>query len=290
MSQDELHTAIRVARKIYREGSRPVDETLVVLCALVRAVELLAERQDKPAADKRIEELEREQRECLSLITDSLLVMPGRTLTWAVGDLIDLHGTAKKKVDELQKEVADTIASRDQWTNRAIDAETKIGAMLTERAFGLSYDGKTPGQVSLEGRTFARIDAHGLPVNKAVQWSMLEDDERAFEEIGALAVLRAFGQPSQTTQANAAEALRGCLERVRERLGEEERSFGGEHLVVDRPTWTAIIDAELAKLEARPAPNSDHAHELGSCSFCDKPPPDTSTESGLPDAVLLEKP
>lgn len=27
-------------------------------------------------------------------------------------------------------------------------------------------------------------------------------------------------------------------------------------------------------------------HELGSCSLCDRSPPDTSTESGLPDPVL----
>jgi hypothetical protein len=33
-------------------------------------------------------------------------------------------------------------------------------------------------------------------------------------------------------------------------------------------------------------PKSDHVHELGSCSFCDKSPPDTSMESGLPDPVL----
>jgi len=33
-------------------------------------------------------------------------------------------------------------------------------------------------------------------------------------------------------------------------------------------------------------PKSDHVHELKSCSFCDKQPPNTSAESGLPDAVL----
>lgn len=33
-------------------------------------------------------------------------------------------------------------------------------------------------------------------------------------------------------------------------------------------------------------PKSDHVHELKSCSFCDKQPPNTSAESGLPDSVL----
>jgi hypothetical protein len=39
--------------------------------------------------------------------------------------------------------------------------------------------------------------------------------------------------------------------------------------------------------QKQPKPKNDHVHELGSCSFCDRsPPPDASTESGLPDPVL----
>ena len=77
----------------------------------------------------------------------------------------------------------------------------------------------------------------------------------------AHAVLRAFGNspPGQTTQTNAADALR----RVRDRIdyGPTENWRGD---------MRRIIDDELAKLKARPV----------------QLPPDTSTDSGLPDAVI----
>ena len=88
----------------------------------------------------------------------------------------------------------------------------------------VSVDGKTPGQV------FAQISSQvplSLPLEKA-------------REIIATNLLRAFGQPRQTTQ-DAADALR----RVRDRIdyGPTENWRGD---------MRRIIDDELAKLSAKP--------------------------------------
>ena len=118
MSQDELQRAIRVARLAQEPETEPPTRKAVFLGALLRAVELLADRQDKPSeadsgivakleqkikmqhaemgeARARVAELEREQRECVEALSESLLVMPGRTLIEAVKDLIELYGSAK---------------------------------------------------------------------------------------------------------------------------------------------------------------------------------------------------
>jgi hypothetical protein len=124
-------------------------------------------------AQQRVVELEREQRECLSLITESRLVMPGRTLAEAVKDLIELHGYAAKKIAEL---------------TACVDV-----------------NGKTPGQVSVEARRSATLKRRA-PFYVHDVYDGEKVDNAAIEEEAALAVLRAFGQPSQTTQ-NAVEVL-----------------------------------------------------------------------------------
>lgn len=108
---------------------------------------------------------------------------------------------------------------------RIAELEKRI-AELTEP---MTVDGKTPGQVALEAWN---PGANG--------YSAYRDDW----ERSALAVLRAFGQPSQTTQ-DAAEALR----RVRKSFA----GYQGECAAVVREA----IDDELAKLEAKPTTNAE---------------------------------
>lgn len=254
MSRNELGKALRTARLAYERETEPTY-TITGFGALLRAVEILVERQDKPAeADSGI-----------------------------VAKLEQKIKMQHARIAELEKRIADLTAP-------------------------MTVDGKTPGDVGrfeYDATYHAQLGT-GCSLNAACSFAW---------ENAAKAILRAFGQPSQTT-TGAVEALR----RVRHAMFPNPR---GQTTDPEARHRMQIIDDELAKLKAKPAPASDHAHELGSCSFCDKQPanpspvqyanevarygtevcaraglvrndsgspPDTSTESGLPDAVLLEKP
>jgi hypothetical protein len=138
----------------------------------------------------------------------------------------------------------------------------------------VTVDGKTPGQVGFEGYRDARHKATG-------EWTSWEHELAAVQRdwwgSSALAVLRAFGQPSQTTQTNVVAALR----RVRERVGNIETHFRGadgmrrEHTAKGAiKDAHAIIDNELATLSAEP-PNDGakpkffvNENELRGSYFC----------------------
>ena len=181
---------------------------------------------------------------------------------------------ARVAVQAFQEFIAPIVAAKDARITelesshvdlqKSLARERELEKRIAELTTPMAVDRKTPGRVGFEGRTFAQIDAHELPVDKAVQWSLLDDDEQTFEEIGAQAVLRAFGNspPGQTTQPNAADALR----RVRKSFA----GYQGECAAVVREA----IDDELAKISAKPS--SDPAtpkllateNELRGSYFC----------------------
>ena len=237
----------------------------------VRAVGLDKVIVDIDGKDSRLLKiLEREQREGLSLITESNLAMPGRTLVEAVKDLIELHGSAKKQVEELEKEVTrqqgvirlqnktmEDHVSRGVHESMVADLRAKIveheahtrtfdelkaelqrsqtrerelEKRIAELTEPMTVDGKTPGQVANEG--YERAAG-----SRTESW-----------EACAQAVLRAFGNPpsGQTQQANAAEALR----RVRDELCNQPAFnlvFGMEYVTITQ--LRKVFDDELAKLD-----------------------------------------
>ena len=280
MSQEELKKALQTARFAH-ERETELTYTITGFGALLRAVEILVERQDKPAeadsgivakleqkikmqhaemgeARARVAELEREQRKCIELITEAKLVMPGRTLTWAVGDLIELHATAKKKVDELEKDKRRAEARVRAWGAQTGETEPSAPRIVGAKPEFITVDGKTPGEVLI----LAQHDCRPSQVGR----EMLESAER-----DAIAVLRAFGQPSQTTSTNAVEVLDKLAS-----YWEKGATYEGmpEQYRRGLKDCAKELREEITKLEAKPAQS----------------PPDTSTESGLPDAVLREKP
>jgi hypothetical protein len=176
----------------------------------------------------------------------------------------------------------------------------------------VTIDGKTLGQVlknaymQLVGSGVVGCDADTIAANAVL---------RAFGN-----------PPSgQTTQANTVEALRRVRDRVSNEIHYEHKCLILD-IVDDelakleaKPAGKAPEcflcgkgphDHTMMVLESLPeqfevkwcngrrqnfgtekpawwdVPKSDHVHELKSCSFCDKQPPNTSAESGLPDSVL----
>lgn len=109
----------------------------------VRAVE-----QQKILDGIAAKEAEREQRACVEALSESLLVMPGLTLGEAVKDLIELHGSAKKRVDELATVTSRQVETVKIESERAAYFEQKV-AELEKRLADVSVpptgDGKTPG-------------------------------------------------------------------------------------------------------------------------------------------------
>lgn len=186
-----------------------------------------------------------------------------------------------------------TNAERAQY-DQTIELQQKRITDLEKRIASTpappTVDGKTPGQVDYEAYSAARLgpDDHGS------RWDHLDERTKQWNEAGAKAVLRAFGnQPGQTPPTSAVEVLR----RARDFIGQclEFTVIDGdvEFVTVAKKSVMLAISEELAKcgpaeptvddyvkavaeagtLESRRVkPASDHAHEIGSCSFCDKPP------------------
>jgi len=211
------------------------------------------------------------------------------------------HAAAEARVSDLEKLLAEQGARESRLhvvlSDHGLPTEPKaLARELTQRSAPMTVDGKTPGEVCFAAfdpnlaqfgsrvledweraaravlaafgdNAIARSAQDCMPGDVLYEAHKFVDDNFPDESnakrynMAALAVLRAFGQPRQTARANAVDALRDCLERVRERLGEEERGFGGEHLVVPRPMWMAIIDDELAKL-GQASPTSEQVHNV----------------------------
>ena len=165
------------------------------------------------------------------------------------GETDELLNRKRRELTKLADANNFLIIERDNMHDRVAELEKRIAKLTAP----VTVDGKTPGQVGFEGYRDARHKATG-------EWTSWEHELAAVQRdwwgSSALAVLRAFGQPSQTTQ-DTVEVLRRVRERIDSNPYPDVRSL--RH-----------IDDELAKLEAKPAQS----------------PPDTSTESGLPDPVI----
>lgn len=237
---DELRRAISIAQTAHDRNDGPADNTAVAIGALIRAVTILAGEQ--PTSREESIRMCNETRDAAVL---------------AFGEAADTEiKKVKSEIESLKNRLAEQSARESRLhvvlSDHGLPTEPKaLARALAQRNAPITIDGKTPGQV------FAAEFLVGG--SEAVR--KLGRDTLASMERGADAVLRAFCQPSQTARANAVDALRDCLERVRERLGEEERGFGGEHLVVPRPMWMAIIDDELAKL-GQASPTSEQVHNV----------------------------
>ena len=160
----------------------------------------------------------------------SLLVMPGRTLVEAVKDMIELHEFAAKKIAE----------------HEARGRELK--KRIAELTAPVTVDGKTPGRVAYMAYKTRMHRLIGVGNETRDDFDDLIDDDQCAWADCALAVLRAFGQPSQTTQ-DAADALR----RARARIEAAPVAAGACRI---KEGALAIIDDEIAKLGAAPARNA----------------------------------
>lgn len=140
------------------------------------------------------------------------------------------------------------------------DRVTELEKRIMELTAPVDANGKTPGQVAFEGWSSAFIALYG---GTASIWDPAMD--KIWEPV-AQAVLRASVNRAESAANDAVEALR----RVRDKFDNLDRAntFGFVVGIAE------IIDAEIAKLDTKPT----------------RSPPDTSTESGLPDAVLQVKP
>ena len=230
MSQDELKKALQTARFAH-ERETELTYTITGFGALLRAVEILVERQDKPAeadsgivakleqkikmqhaemgeARARVAELEREQRECVEALSESLLVMPGRTLIEAVKDLIELYGSAKP-------------------VQSPPDTSTESGLP----------DAQTPGQVGLAAWNAKFVEQHGGDI---VAWENESMEAREREEASARAVLDVYGKRM------VREALRKGLHRI-QGMGAQpsEETFKADVI--------AALNEEIAELASVPS-------------------------------------
>lgn len=161
------------------------------------------------------------------------------------------NAPANQCTDAERKQFEITI---EQQKGRIAELEKQIATLNDWAAIcggkAQTVDGKTPAQV---GRAEYEVAYHAqMGTGCSLNASYLFAWERA-----AQAVLRAFGP------ALAKQAVVEALGKVRERIQET---------ITKSSKWMAlsIIEAEIARLDA-PKPTSDHTHELGSCSFCDKP-------------------
>lgn len=141
----------------------------------------------------------------------------------------------------------------------------------------VTVDGKTPGQVGFEGYRDARHKATG-------EWTSWEHELAAVQRdwwgSSALAVLRAFGQPSQTQQTNAVEALRRVHSAIKHSLSllPYNTSFMNGVAVVRKDNVEKNVqrtfDAEIAKLGTEPPSKATtpkffaNENELRGSYFC----------------------
>lgn len=195
----------------------------------------------------------------------------------------------RERIAELEERLAEQDAEHEKLVSAKRRAEARVRAweertgesgpsaprIVGAKLNTMTVDGKTPGQVAFEVRTTAVDEATGQPPS-GDSWDKVADWRRETWETAARAVLRAFGNspPGQTPQANAVEAL----QRVRDRINADDLdsfnvagSLGlGPNAAITKFGVRRIVDDEIAKLEAKPAPTSSHVHEIGSCSHCDK--------------------
>lgn len=220
--------------------------------------------------------------------------------------------TLYRRIAELEKQLADETKAWNDLNFICGGRLKQIGALQLQVE---SLDGKTPGDVF----TATYLSGGEACISK------LGIETRAKMNLGAKAVLDTFGK-QQTREALERVRDRIATEcsigvdpliskhAARGIINDELAKLGMEKPASEVPfcflCGKGPHDHEMMVLESLPKqfevqwcngkrqnfgtekphwwdkPTSDHVHELGSCSFCDKSPPDTSTESGLPDAVL----
>ena len=196
---DELRRAISIAQTVHDRNGGPADNTAVAIGALIRAVTILAGEQ--PTSREESIRMCNETRDAAVL---------------AFGEAADTEiKKVKSEIESLKNRLAEQSARESRLhvvlSDHGLPTEPKaLARALAQRNAPITVDGKTPGQVGFEAWTKQWAEIMG---ETPAEWGREISFSKRCEEASANAVLRAFGQPSQTARANAVDALR----RVRER-------------------------------------------------------------------------
>jgi leucyl aminopeptidase (aminopeptidase T) len=261
----ELQSAIRLAKVAHDRGKDPADGTVVILGALIRAVELLAKRfakagnatkdaecrfwkaeseNDRMARSEIEAELDTERAQYEATIElqkqriaelekdVQLTEKLANASEERAGAVANGVNAAYARIEELEKRIAETTTRESELHTmlaaHGLPTEPKaLSRELAQRNAPMVVDGKTPGQVADEG--YAACDG-----SRTESW-----------EAAASAVLRAFGNGAKTKEA---------LQRVREKLNavasfDHKNDDGEMHYAIHLDPALAVVDAEIANIE-----------------------------------------
>ena len=159
MSQDELKKALQTAR-LAHERETELTYTITSLGALLRAVELLAERQNKPSEADSGVVAKLEQKIKMQHAQIGELEAQDRRAGELLAKTHAAHVAAEARVAELEQAwdmLKKSLDESDLQRNEGLTKIAELEKRIADLTAPVTVDGKTPGQVALEGRTFARI-------------------------------------------------------------------------------------------------------------------------------------